>query len=362
MRSCHYSKVLILNLGGLGDFITTMPVAAALKAAGAGTITSLVWPALEEFARIVPALDRVAALPKEKENDPQLSEFAEELAGAAGFDLVLDFAFQPRAGIITRAARGRRTVGFALEPAEYPYYTDILPNLPGQLRLERNLGLLAHLHLPRPASPDFSVRIPESTRLRVEDLLRDRGLDPALERPLAVHPGSGVSKRNWPAERFARLADLIAEHTLRTVVLLGGRRRTYDGRDEVSLAGEVERMIHAPVVNLAGELDLAELACLLGGCSLYLGNNSGPAHLAATVAGTPSLLVWAPRNEKRWRPWGRAVELVWAEVECGESCPMNECDKIEYCLRQISVEQMYDRFLKVFYRREAAVTLPGGRR
>jgi ADP-heptose:LPS heptosyltransferase len=339
-----------------------MPVAAALKESGAESVTSLVWPALEEFARIVPTLDRVAVLPKDRENDPELTRFVLELAGEEKFDLVLDFAFQPRAGIITRAAGGRRTLGFALDSRQHPWYTDSLPNLPGQLRLERNLDLLAHLGLSRPVRPDFSVCIPEATRLRVKKLLERHDLCLSCDRAIAVHPGSGISRRNWPAERFARLADKIADSSCRPLILLGGQRLTYDGRDETELARRVEGMMHTRVVNLAGELDLAELTFLLQACSLYVGNNSGPAHLAATVAGTPTLLVWAPRNESRWRPWGVKVELVYAPVDCSENCPMNECDRIEYCLNRITVEQVFNRFIGAFGGRGAASMAPGGGR
>ncbi|MFH1069799.1 MAG: glycosyltransferase family 9 protein [Candidatus Glassbacteria bacterium] len=362
MEAFRYSKVLILNLGGLGDFITAMPVSAALKESGAESVTSLVWPALEEFARVVPAIDRVAVLPRDKENDPELTRFVLDLAGGDKFDLVLDFAFQPRAGIITRAAGGRRTLGFALDPRRYPWYTDILPNLPGQLRLDRNLNLPGHLGLPRPLRPDFSVRIPEAARLRVEKLLERHGLCLSCDRPVAVHPGSGVTKRNWPAERFARLADKIAESSCRPLVLLGGQRLTYDGRDETELARRVQGLMRTPAVNLAGVLDLAELTFLLQECSLFVGNNSGPAHLAATVAGTPALLIWAPRNEVRWRPWGAKVELVYAPVHCSENCLMNDCGRIEYCLNLITVEQAFDRFTRVFAGRDAEIMTSGGGR
>lgn len=340
----RYDRVLAINLGGLGDLVTVMPVLAALKRAGTREIVSLVWPAQEGFAAMIPSIDRLAPLPRAWENDPELTEFTRALAGPDGFDLVLDFGFMPRAGIITAAAGGRRTVGFALDPDDYPWYTDIYPNAPGELRVERNLRLIERLGLPRPAAPDFSVDVSGHAVRRVDRLLAANGIG-ALDPPVVIHPGSGRGDRNWPADRFAALADLLARNTGEPVVLLGGAERTYDGRDERTLTARVASMMETPALDLAGRLDLPELVALLRRCALFVGNNSGPAHIAATIAGAPCLLAWAPRNETVWRPWGDSVTVVTAEPECAVDCRMNRCDSIADCMELITVDDMYYAWL-----------------
>ncbi len=350
MNKNSYANVLALNLGGIGDFVSTMPVLAALKAAGS-YITSVVWPAQEELARLAPCVDRVVPLPREWENDPELSLFGRALAGKFGYDLVLDFAFMPRAGVLTREARGRRTVGFALEGRRYRWYTDIFPNVEGEPRLERNLRLIEQLGLARPARPDFRVKLPVGIERRVSSLLASHGIGPNAQ-PIAVHPGSGNSVRNWPAGRFAELASRLRAHTGRPVVLLGGREATYDGSDETALSARVRNLMRSPAVDLGGKLGTAELLALLRRCSLFVGNNSGPAHLAATLAGVPVLLAWAPRNEEIWRPWGNEVVLSTARAECAGNCLLNRCDKIGECVELITVEQMFGNYL-------AAIGAPG---
>jgi len=341
-------RILSVNLGGLGDFITTMPILSAIAGESHGAITCLVWPALEDFASIVPYIDSVAALPRHRENDPELSLFIRELAGERGFDLVLDFAFPPRSAIITRAAEGRRSMGFGLDPVFFPWYTDIIPNIAGEHRLERNYHLLERLDIDIPESADFSVDIPSKTGDRVNLLVSGHGIDLERDRPIALHPGSGVSKRNWPSERFAELADRLIENSGKKVVLLGGVQRTYDGTDESGLVSFVQSGMCREAINLAGELSLSELVTFLRGCSLFVGNNSGPAHLAATVAGVPSILVWAPRNEKVWQPAGRMARLVLAEPDCAGHCLLNRCARIDYCLGLITVNEVFQRYLEVF--------------
>ena len=104
MKNIAYESALLLNLGGIGDFVTTLPVISALKKSGCRT-TSVVWPAQEELSCMVPAIDRVVPLPRAWENDPELSLFGRALAGKFGFDLVIDFAFMPRAGVLSRGRR-----------------------------------------------------------------------------------------------------------------------------------------------------------------------------------------------------------------------------------------------------------------
>jgi len=356
MSTVRNKRILALNLQGLGDFVISLPVLNELARAGCESITSLVWPSLEDIAKSAPAIDRVLPLPKASENKPELDDFVREAAGRRGFDLVLDFSFLPRAAWIAETVAAPRTIGFGIDPADYPCYTDSIPNLSGELRLYRNLHILELLGLKVPDAPDFSIRIPEPSRRRVDSLLESFGIKLQRSRPIALHPGSGVRKRNWPSGRFAELADRLAKHTGEPVIILGGRGHTYDGTDEAEVVAEVETAMRWPSVNLAGMFSLPELSYLLSRCSLFVGNNSGPAHLASSIAGVPVLLVWAPRNEKLWRPFGLSVELVVPETDCSEDCLLNKCENIQYCLGYIGVENVFEHYLMTL-----APVVTGGR-
>ncbi len=340
--------VLSLNLHGLGDMIFSLPVLKGLKNAGFGPVVSLLWPSLEELGVCATAVDWAVPLPKSQENEPELGQFVRELAARYDFALCLDFAFMPRSGVISHNASADLTIGFGHSREDYPWYAHLIPNLTGEHRLERNLHVLDILELPRPAAADsFGCRVQESDEARVESILAAAGLGPE-SCPVALHPGSGAAKRNWPAERFAALADRVAAESGAPVVLLGGGARTYDGADEISLAARVESLMSTPALNLAGQLGLAGLVALLRRCRLFIGNNSGPAHLAAAVAGTPCLLVWAPRNEWAWRPVGSRVELVYETLDCSPDCPLNQCDHMQDCLERVSVETVFARYLDCF--------------
>jgi O-antigen biosynthesis protein len=121
----------------------------------------------------------------------------------------------------------------------------------------------------------------------------------------AVHPGVGAIMRQWLPEYFATVIDLLIERNGVNVVLVGGR-------DEADLAKEVLSHVvnRKHVVSLAGRTSLADLTATLGACSLYLGNNSGPQHIAAAL-GVPTVGIYSGVvDAAEWGPTGaRAIAL-----------------------------------------------------
>ncbi len=119
---------------------------------------------------------------------------------------------------------------------------------------------------------------------------------------LAIHPGSGSEKKNWPEERWHELLKLIAKGTSWRVVLIGGEA---EGERLQRLATLL------PIERLAVALNkpLPELAQTLMRCAAFLGHDSGITHLAAAVE-VPGVAIWGGTNERIWRPLGPAFTLL----------------------------------------------------
>lgn len=141
----------------------------------------------------------------------------------------------------------------------------------------------------------------------VRQLLRSveqRGAAPALVPAgdtVVIHPGSGAARKNWPAERFLEL----------------GRRLKADGRPVRFVLGDVEAerwgdRAAAPF-SAVGEVrqpaTLLELLASLGGAAAFVGNDSGPGHLAGAL-GVPTVSLFGPSDPARWRPLGPRVRVV----------------------------------------------------
>ena len=140
------------------------------------------------------------------------------------------------------------------------------------------------------------------------DQARARGLVPPGPPVIALGPTANWTGKIWPPERFVALAQ-----ALRGDVLAGARVAVFAG------PGAQERALAAPVlaalpdaIDLVGNLSLPEAAACLQRCAIFIGNDSGLMHLAAS-ASTPTLGLFGPGHPEEYSPAGR----ITAHVACG---------------------------------------------
>jgi ADP-heptose:LPS heptosyltransferase len=159
---------------------------------------------------------------------------------------------------------------------------------------------------------------------KVEAALREAGVDPA--RPYAVSAMfSKAAHKNWPSGRFDALHMRLAARRGLQIVLVGGAKDREPCREFAFDGG--------PVFNLAGKLSLDQSAWLLKGAALYIGNDSGPSHLASAV-GVPSLVFYRKESHSRWRlpaSKSKRIELVAESDDIREislEAAIEACEKI----------------------------------
>jgi heptosyltransferase-3 len=110
----------------------------------------------------------------------------------------------------------------------------------------------------------------------------------ARPRPYAVlHPFASEPAKTWPAEKFLAVAKHLNGDLAIEALFVGG------ANDDFSAFGEYICFAGAP---------LEELKSLLAGASLFVGNDSGPAHMAAAF-GRPTVVLWGASDLDNWRPW-----------------------------------------------------------
>jgi heptosyltransferase-2 len=119
---------------------------------------------------------------------------------------------------------------------------------------------------------------------------------------LAIHPGSGSEKKNWPEAQWAELIQRVMAMTDWNVLLVGGEAE-----------GDRLRRLAASLpparFSLAQSLPLVELAGRLRSASAFLGHDSGITHLAAAL-GVPCVVLWADTLEEIWRPQGERLVIL----------------------------------------------------
>jgi ADP-heptose:LPS heptosyltransferase len=165
-----------------------------------------------------------------------------------------------------------------------------------------------------------------------------RGLS-ATERSEAIvlHPGSGSKKKVWPLDRFVDLALYLQQHLrARILVVIGpaeGKevQKAFEG-------SEWDGDLRAPL--LLGKMSLLELASVIEGCRVFIGNDSGITHMAAAL-GIPTVAIFGPTDPKVWAPTGEHVVIVQKRIECSP-CSREEfvrCQGSE-CLKGVEREDV----------------------
>lgn len=135
-----------------------------------------------------------------------------------------------------------------------------------------------------------------------ERLLTQAGVNPG--RCVVIHPGSGGLGKCWPLEKYEKLSRLLSSAGWDVAMVVGPAEQERFG-------DQIERLhTQMPVIKdlESGDL-LALLLCSMG----YVGNDSGPSHLAGAL-GVPGVAIFGPTRVAHWRPLGRSIQVCRANA------------------------------------------------
>lgn len=194
---------------------------------------------------------------------------------------------------------------------------------------------------------DFRLAVPDAERAMGRGLLNELGVGPD-QVLVGVGPGSGRSSTTWPAERFAAVGTALL-HQFRNVVLLA-----IGGVSERTLCGELCTAWGPRSHNLAGRLSVFGSASILSQCATFIGNDSGPTHLAAMV-GIPCVAIFSARNAPgQWEPLGRNHIVLEDRPECA-GCMLDDCvHEANKCLTRIQTGRVVREAVSLIESRGAA--------
>ncbi|MEA2710963.1 MAG: heptosyltransferase [Phycisphaerales bacterium] len=218
-----------------------------------------------------------------------------------------------------------------------------VPAVRGIHDVEQNLRLLAPIGIAGDEPPEGPVfPVTEEDRARAATMLREAGLA-ANVKPIIVHAGSAQTvlarAKRWPTEKYRELiAALRAEAGDRVIVV--------EGPDEAGVAAEIVGVpARAPMIRLSGPL--GEAAAMMERAELYVGTDSGLAHLAAAV-GTPAVTIFAPADPDRVCPYGYRDLVVQPPPPCGPcylypwdaAYPKMRCHADHRCIERVTVDSV----------------------
>jgi heptosyltransferase I len=326
-------RIVIVKLSAIGDIVHALPAVAVLRRAlPAAHLTWVVEKRAAAILKDSPVIDELIELDtrawrKRIFSRATLAEIRQRigtLRNDAGVDLAIDFQGLTKSGVVMKATRARRRVGFASaelrEPLSRLFLTEQVDTSPFRHVIEKNLAL-ARAAVADIADIDAASFAPDAFLFPIAVSEDDERYAEAAtgERPgrfALLNPGGGWPTKLWPAERFGELADqLYEQHGLVSYVTFG------PGEEE--LAQAVTRHARSGTAQVIAST-LKQFVALARRATLFVGGDTGPLHLAA-AAGTPLVGIYGPTSPERNGPFNPQDITVGRDLWCRAACHRRAC-------------------------------------
>jgi heptosyltransferase I len=331
------SRVCVILLTGLGDVVNALPLVNALKDHDPTVrIDWVVEPMPAPILDPHPSVDGVIVY-RRRDGIRGVLRLARDMLARPRYDVVLALHPYFKGVWGTVLSRAPRRIGWDRArsfDAVWLAATERLRAQPRAHTLDMFLEFAAHLGVP---VPRVEWRIPITEVERAEQ----RAFVATLDRPLAVVvPTSANARKDWPAERWTRIVDVLHAGFGFRVALLGGG----GARDAEASAQIADAARHPPLPLLGGPLRRA--VWTLEGASLVLGPDTGPLHLARAL-GTPVIGLFGHTNPWRTGPY-RAGEDLWIDryTDRGTEPDPSDFRPRHGRMESITVEEVVERIRK----------------
>ncbi len=324
------TRVVVIRFDEIGDLILTLPFLRELRRSMPNArIALVVRPALVNLVELCPHIDSVIPFaPKFGFRPGRLKalfslrrQVAVALGGEPQLGILPRFDADFSRGLLALLATGaQRRIGFSESATPEKAHADadtdqflthpIKPVCADMHELKRNLSLLTALGATA-GSDHLQLYISQQDKTKADALLASR---PNGTRWIGLCAGASTERKRWPVERYATVARFILDHYPNTAVVVVG------GPGDREAGEQIVRELQGRGLNVAGDLALRETAAVLAKCGLYLGNDTGPMHIAAAV-GVPIVAIYADpplpelassagNTAARFDPWGVAYRTV----------------------------------------------------
>lgn len=278
------SRVAVIRLRSLGDCVLSTPAIHLLKQFRPDLEIGVVVE--ERFAAVYEGnadIARIAA-----PNLRALRAFAPQLC--------LNLHGGTRSARLTLLSGARFRAGFDIFRPAWIYNTPI-PTAQEILGVTRRVHTAEHA-----AAAMFYLGVP------IGEVPRARMAAPAGRSENApaglyavIHPLAATAQKTWPSQSFIQLADYLETQKAMQPVFIGG------AGEDLSEFGRWRTIAGAP---------LGEIARLMRDAALFVGNDSGPAHVAAAF-GVPAVVIFGPSDAEVWAPWRTDAAVLKADRPIG---------------------------------------------
>ena len=332
MVELNGKKILVTFLMHLGDLTLTTPFIHALrKAAPDAHITFLADEKLKDVVLHNPYLDEVITIDKKGRDNSilALTACAHRLS-KMNFDVLINLHPNERCSFICALTKTKVRAG-TTHTLFKPLW-DVFTPLDRHIHAaDMYLGVLTQLGVEKLEHNGLEIFPSEEQKRSAADFWREHGVF-ASDKLVGFNIGSAVVTKRWAPERFAQVADVLAERGYKPV-FFGGTM------DEEMVQEAVSKMKTTPVV-ATGSFTIGQLAAAMSRCSLIITNDSGPMHVAISQK-VPIVAMYGPSSPKLDGPYTDDAIIVTAQPPCPgcASGMKHKCDDMR-CMRDLTVGQV----------------------
>ena len=335
------SRVVLIRLRSLGDAVLMTPCLRVLKEWKKELFLALIIDhPLQKIFNHNPYLDQVIITYRGKPL-PEKGHFYHPrllwcLLPSYKFDLAINFHGGSRSVLYTYFVQVSYKVGIKSFRHRFVYDIETPPpeevwlGKPPLHTVKNQLSLIKYLGVPI-NSEELYIPVDEESRALLRAKLSSMGIkkgDPFF----LIHPAATFPSKQWGAENFARLADWMREHYGYQAVLVVGQ-------GEELIANEILKEVRKPLPCLVAP-PLDELVALIDEGLLFIGNDSGPTHLAAALKKN-IVVIFGSSDPRQWHPWKTNYSLIRYPLPCSP-CHGKRCPHMSPypCIRSIGVEEV----------------------
>ncbi|PYS99414.1 MAG: hypothetical protein DMF63_12420 [Acidobacteria bacterium] len=330
-------RVLVVRLRSIGDTVLCTPSLIALKRFLPDTQVDIL---LEDW--VAPILEGFESV----DNILTVGQTAVSRLSTARairqrhYDVVFNIHGGTTATFFVATSGARHRVGY--QNYQYAFLYNHLLSSPAYFwkrddahSAEQQLALLGSVGVPVEDRPKSHLAVTKSSVISLEFKVPF-----SLDEHFAIlHPLAASKTKEWQLEKYARTAEFLNDKGLAVAVV--------GTSNDSAVLNELQSLSQAPIHRLTN-LTLPELTAFTSKAKLFVGNDSGVAHIAAAVR-TPSVVVFGSSNRDHWRPWTDAPnEVVYEQFAC-QPCPGRECKEFgdPRCILTIPVEKVFEAIDRV---------------
>ncbi len=296
-------KILVIQTRDIGDVLLSTALCNALKRGIEGVRVEML--TLDVSAGVVegnPNIDRILRVERSKRNELRANLRLMRELRAERYDAVINVQGQIIGLLACLASGSPRRIGFDKSPWRLGHTDNIalrrgVESSGWGRTLDDRFALLRPLGL-EPQERSYKIWLEPAEQQHGRDLLAQAGLDPA--RPVvALGVNAGDDFKRWPMAHFVQVARwLVEQHGVQVLASFGPGEEEYTRGLRAALPE-----LHDSVFDTLRSKSIRELSCVFSQCALYVGNDTGPRHIAQALD-TPALAIVAPASDKRdWIPW-----------------------------------------------------------